>query len=106
MAYRKKLISHKGEIYYLVSIFLVVAGILISLWMPGGYLEMRRTQRELEAQQARVELLRKKTAERAQTTNALKSDPKAIEKVAREMRYAKQGEIIQQLPPQPPPPKR
>ena len=106
MANSGKSISHRREIYYLVCMILVVAGILASLWMPGGYLEMRRTQQELEAQQARIELLRKKTAERAQTANALKSDPQAIEKYARELRYAKKGEIIQQLPEQPTPPKR
>ena len=85
---------------------LTVAGVLATLLMPGGYLEMRRTQRELEAQRAKVEALRKKNEEHTQTIRGLRSDPQAIERHARDLRYAKKGEIIQQLPEKPPAEKR
>ncbi len=98
MTRRRSATSHRKEVYYIVCIILVIGGIAGSLWIPGGYFEMRRMQHELEVQRNRVEALKQGNNEQLQAIRDLKSNPKALEKYARERGYAKKGEIVQQLP--------
>ena len=70
-----------------------------------GYLALRRRRQELQTLQQQVETLQKENEELEKEINGLKSDPKAIEKLAREqMKLAKPGEIIYVLPEKKEPP--
>jgi cell division protein FtsB len=81
---------------------LVVAISLLTILGPGGYLELQRARRQLEAQRTRIEDLKRSNDERLRSIQALRSDREAIEKYARSKNYGKEGEIIQQLPEEPP----
>ena len=99
MAYSKRRISHKKEVYYILCIIALLAVMSFSLFGPGGYRDLRKARIELQEQRVRVEELRRKNSERMKSIDELRSDKKALEKYAREKGYGKQGEIIQQLPP-------
>jgi cell division protein FtsB len=90
--------SHGKEIYYILCILSIVAGGLLTIFGPGGYLELRRTRAELEIHRSRVESLRQENGQRMETIRQLRSDKEAIEKYARDKGYGKKGEIIQQVP--------
>ena len=90
--------SHGKEIYYILCILSIVAGALLTIFGPGGYLELRKTRAELESHRDRVESLRQENRERRETIEQLRSDREAIEKYAREKGYGKKGEIIHQVP--------
>lgn len=65
-----------------------------------GFLAMRRTQTEIKKVKADLTQLAKENAALQQETQALKSDPRLIEKIARdELGLAKPGEIIIRIPP-------
>ena len=67
-----------------------------------GFLAMWRTHRQLQQLNADVTRLARENQQLAQQVNSLKSDPKAIERIAREqMGLARAGEMIFKLPPQP-----
>ena len=64
-----------------------------------GYLSMRRTQDEIKKVKSEIETLDKENAALQQVVKDLKSDPRAIEKIAREeLILAKPGEIIIKIP--------
>jgi cell division protein FtsB len=64
-----------------------------------GYLAMRRTQKQVEQLQGEIDRLNRENQGLAQQVNALKTDPEAIERVAREqMGLARPGEMIFKLP--------
>jgi cell division protein FtsB len=68
-----------------------------------GYLAMRRSQKEIEELRGQIEKLNHDNQELAEHVSALKTDPEAIEKIAREeMGLARPGEMIFKLPPAPP----
>lgn len=72
---------------------------------PHGFLAMRRTQKEMEQLRTEVDRLNKENNQLADDATALKSDPQAIERIAREdMGLARPGEMIFKLPPPPPAP--
>ena len=98
MARRKKGVSHANEVYYILSIVALVAATVLSIWGPGGYMAMKRSQAELELRRSRVDALRKGNQQRIENIHGLRSDPHAVEKYAREKGYGRSGEIIQQLP--------
>jgi len=65
-----------------------------------GFLAMRRTQKQLEQLQGEVERLNQENHELTDHVNALRTDPKTIERIAREeMGLARPGEMIFKLPP-------
>jgi cell division protein FtsB len=67
-----------------------------------GYLAMRRSQREVEELRGQIEKLNQENQELAEHVKALKTDPDAIEKIAREeMGLARPGEMIFKLPAEP-----
>ena len=98
MARSKRRRSHGKEIYYILCILSIVAGALLTIFGPGGYLELRRARAELDSRRVRVESLREENRQRMETIQQLRSDREAIERYAREKGYGKQGEIIQQVP--------
>src|ERR1700676_4433131 len=64
-----------------------------------GYLSMRRTQDGIKRVRAEIEQLNKENAALEQVVKDLKTDPRAIEKIAREeLILAKPGEIIIKIP--------
>jgi cell division protein FtsB len=78
---------------------LLVAGSVAALFAERGYLDLRRSKRELErrrkllhAQVEKVRLLRNQVA-------ALENDPTAVERVAREdLGLVRDGEVLFLLP--------
>ncbi|HUO61485.1 MAG TPA: septum formation initiator family protein [Candidatus Acidoferrales bacterium] len=69
------------------------------LFGTNGWMAYRQKKAEYQQLQREVEQLRKDNESVQQQINSLKSDPKAIERVAREqLRYAKPGEIIYVMP--------
>lgn len=66
---------------------------------PHGFVAMRRTQREIEEIRMQIGSLNEENKFLADQVNSLKSDPRAIEHIAREeMGLARPGEIIFKLP--------
>ena len=87
----------RNTVYVLV--LLCVALLVHEIFGQHGFLAMRRQQKEVEALQQKMQLLQQENLELEKQINALRSDPKAIERVAREqMRMARPGEIIYTLP--------
>lgn len=64
-----------------------------------GFLAMRRTQKEMELIRGNIEQLDKENADLTGQVSSLKTDPKTIERIAREeMGLARPGEKIFKLP--------
>ncbi len=74
---------------------------LFSFVGPQGYLELKRTEAELEAHRARVKQLNKSKEEHLQEIKSLGDDRDnndAIERYARKKGYGKKGELVQEVP--------
>jgi cell division protein FtsB len=70
---------------------------------PHGFIAMRKTQKEMDQLRTEVDRLNKENNDLADNAKALKSDPQAVERIAREdMGLARPGEMIFKLPAQPP----
>ena len=66
---------------------------------PHGFIAMRRTQREIDDIREQIGKVNAENKSLANQVNALKTDPKAIERIAREeMGLARPGEMIFKLP--------
>jgi cell division protein FtsL len=64
-----------------------------------GYLSMRRTQDGIKKVQSEIQALNEENAALEQAVKDLKTDPRAIEKIAREeLILARPGEIIIKIP--------
>jgi cell division protein FtsB len=64
-----------------------------------GFIAMRRTQKEIEQIREQIGKLNKDNQLLSSQVNSLKTDPKAIERIAREdMGLARPGETIYKLP--------
>ncbi len=64
-----------------------------------GFLAMRRTQKEIDRLRADLAKLNEDNRQLADQVKALRSDPKLIEKIARdELGLARRGEIIIKVP--------
>ncbi|HEY6464370.1 MAG TPA: septum formation initiator family protein [Candidatus Acidoferrales bacterium] len=81
-----------------------VALLLISdVFGTHGVLAMRRSQKQAADIEEKIEQLNQENAQLDVNVKALKTDPEAIEKIAREeMGLAKQGEYIFKVAPQTP----
>lgn len=65
----------------------------------GGFLAMRRTQKQIHSVRQQISKLNKENKSLADQVQALKTDPQAIERVAREkMGLARPGELIYRMP--------
>jgi cell division protein FtsB len=87
-----------------VAIFGV--GLLVTLigyhavFGANGFVVYQQKRSELRRLQQEVQQLQEENAQREQRIKALRNDPQAIEKEARErLRYARPGEVVYTLPP-------
>jgi cell division protein FtsB len=66
---------------------------------PHGFIAMRRTQKEIEQIQEQIGKMNDENKSLTEQVNSLKTDPKAIERIAREeMGLARPGEMIFKIP--------
>lgn len=66
----------------------------------NGFVVYQQKRSELRRLQLEVQQLQEENAQREQRIKALRNDPQAIEKEARErLRYARPGEVVYTLPP-------
>jgi cell division protein FtsB len=66
---------------------------------PNGMIVYQRKRTEYNKLQKDIQVLQKQNQHYSQQIKALKSDPKAIEKAAREeLRYARPGEVVYVVP--------
>jgi cell division protein FtsB len=78
----------------------VLALFVHDIFGPHGFIAMRHTQNEIEKVQKDLDRLNKENIELGDQVRALKTDPRLIEKIAREdLQRAKPGEIIIRIPP-------
>jgi len=98
MARSRKRLSYKKELYYIGCIVALVVILLFSLFGPGGYRDLQKARLELQQKREGVDELKRDNQKRLQSIEALRSDPEALERYAREKGYGKEGEIIQRLP--------
>ena len=86
---------------------LALFGLLVhDVFGPHGFIAMRRTQKEIEQIRAEIGKVNDENKSLADQVNALKTDPKSIERIAREeMGLARPGELIFKLPDNPKPTK-
>lgn len=94
----------------LVLLLVSIALIVHNIFGQNGYLALRRQRKELQTIQQQLLRLKQENEQLDKENRALKSDPAAIERLAREqMHLAKPGEKIYTLPdkaPANPPPPR
>ncbi|MGD0224663.1 MAG: septum formation initiator family protein [Terriglobia bacterium] len=92
----------------LVLLLMTIALIVHNIFGENGYLALRRQQKELHTLQQKVQQLKQENEQLGRENQSLKSDPAAIERLAREqMHLAKRGEKVytrsDQAPANPPP---
>ena len=79
-----------------------LALLIHDIFGPHGVIAMRRTQREIQQIRQQIGKINAENKSLAEQVNALKTDPKAIERIAREeMGLARPGELIFKLPDNP-----
>jgi cell division protein FtsB len=77
----------------------VLALFVHDIFGPHGFIAMKRTQNEIQRVQKDLDRLNKENVELGDQVRALKTDPRLIEKIAREdLQRAKPGEIIIRIP--------
>ena len=82
----------------------VLALVVHDVFGAHGFIAMRRTQNEIDRVKKDLDRLNKENLELGDQVRALKTDPRLIEKIAREdLQRAKPGEIIIRIPPSQPP---
>lgn len=85
----------------------VVAGIFVlflgyQVLGPGGYMTMREREREKRALEEEIRSLTLENVRLAGQMKALKTNPQAVERIAREeWKLARPGEVIYMLPQRP-----
>ncbi len=87
----------------------VFALVVQDIFGAHGFLAMRRTQKEIQRLRQEIQQVNAENRELAGQVKALKSDPRMIERIAREeMGLARPGEFIFKLPapPKQDPPKK
>jgi len=78
---------------------LLLALVVHDIFGTHGYLAMRRTQQEIKKVKADIEQLDRENVQLGDEVKDLKSDPRKIEKIARdELGLAKPGEVIIKIP--------
>jgi len=78
---------------------LVLVMMVHDIFGTHGFLAMRRTQNEIDKVQANLDQLSKENEQLEQEVKDLKSDPRLIEKIARDdLGLARPGEVIIRVP--------
>ena len=89
--------SYRGATLALVLV--CVALVVHEIYGEHGYLALRRERREYDSLQQEIRRLQEENQQLERRVEALKSDPRAIERVARDqMHMARPGERIYTLP--------
>jgi cell division protein FtsB len=87
------------------AVLLIVVLMLHAMFGANGMVAYRQKRAEMQSLKGDVERLQKANQESAVRIKALKSDPKAIEKEAREQfGYTRPGEVVYVTPAPPPKP--
>ena len=82
-----------------ILILALFALLVHDIFGAHGFIAMRRTQKEIDRVREQIGKLNNENKSLANQVNSLKTDPKAIERIAREeMGLARPGEIIYKLP--------
>lgn len=82
----------------------VLALVVHDIFGTHGFIAMRRTQLEIRRVRKDIDRLNSENVQLSDQVKALKSDPHAIERIAREeLQRAKPGEVIIRVPQLPPP---
>ena len=83
----------------LALLLICVALIVHNVFSQNGYLASRRQQKELQALQQKIQQIKTENEQLDRENHALKSNPAAIERLAREQYgLAKPGEKIYSVP--------
>jgi cell division protein FtsB len=81
----------------------VLALVVHDIFGTHGFIAMRRTQIEIQKVRKDIDRLNSENVQLSDQVKALKTDPHAIERIAREeLQRAKQGEVIIRYPTLPP----
>lgn len=81
----------------------VLALVVHDIFGTHGFIAMRHTQIEIQKVRKDIDRLNSENVQLSDEVKALKTDPHAIEKIAREeLQRAKQGEVIIRVPQLPP----
>ena len=92
-------LRRRGTVLLGVALFLLLVH---DVFGDNGLLAMRRAQKEVEKLQQDIQQLNEENTRLAEQVKALKTDPRIIERIARdELGLAKPGELIFKLPPKP-----
>lgn len=87
----------------LILLLVSVAMIVHEIFGQNGYLALRRQQKELQTLEQQIRQLKQENEQLDKQIKALKSDPAAVERLAREqMHLVKPGEKVYTLPDKPP----
>jgi cell division protein FtsB len=79
---------------------IVLVLVVHDIFGTHGFLAMRRTRNEIQKVQTDLDRLNKENVQLQQEVQDLKTDPHAIERIAREeLGQARPGEIIIKIPP-------
>ena len=109
-----EIIHQAGDWFYRSRRKLATAGVALLACLlavhvvagPNGLFTYQQKRAEYRRLEREVEQLQMENDRLSKQIESLKSDPKAIEKEAREqLRYARPGEVVYTLPNQTPPPK-
>ena len=98
-----KLFNWDQSSFRRTAIFVMALGTLFILvneiFGPNGYMTLRREKKEYTHLKQQIQTLSEQNQQMEQKINALKTNPEAVEKQARDQLYlAKPGEIIYMLP--------
>lgn len=103
---RSSFFEQLGEFFRRNVYWFLVAGFILLLLQDvfgtHGVLAMRRSEKEAQEIQRNIKLLDQENQQLQEKVKALKTDPSAIEKIAREEnRLARPGEYIFEVQPRP-----
>ena len=91
--------SRYQRIAILALALMCIALVVHEIFGEHGYLALQRQRKDFEALQQQIQLLQKENQQLELQIKSLKTDPQAIEKMARErMGMARPGELIFTLP--------
>ena len=97
MAYSRKRAAYTKEIGYLLCIVIILVILIVSIFGPRGYKDLRRAKLDLQQQRARVERLDHENRNLKASIEAFRSNKTVQEEYLRQKGYAREGEKIQRL---------
>jgi cell division protein FtsB len=101
MTYSKKRAAYTKEIGYLLCIVIILVILVVSIFGPRGYKDLRRAKLDLQQQRARVEQLERENRNLKASIEAFLSNKTVQEEYLRQKGYGREGEKIQRLDAQP-----